>query len=247
MHASDVAAKGDMEKTSKKIPDNSIGTKQWQELWDTGNILWHMNDVNKDLLKYADRLFDKQTNLRVFVPMCGKSVDMKWLALQGHTVIGVELIESSIWEFFEEQNLEYTVSTVEPQQIKVYKAKEMEISIFCCDILIINKDAIGAVDAIWDRGGLIAINKSDRERYAQVMLSVMSPRCRYLLETLEYDPLLYGGPPHHTTQEIVRKLFGAQCSIDLLHLRKYEDINPERLKAWNLKVVYVGFTLLISK
>lgn len=178
--------------------------------------------------------------------MCGKSVDMKWIALQGHTVIGVELIESSIWEFFEEQNLEYTVSTVGSQQIKIYKAKNMDISIFCCDILIINKDLMGTVDAIWDRGSFVAINKADRERYAQVILSVMSPKCRYLLETLEYDPLQYGGPPHHTPQEIVHKLFGNRCSIELLRLED-AGVSRERLEAWNLKVVYLGYTLLILK
>lgn len=42
---------------------------------------------------------------RVFVPLCGKSLDMIWLAQQGHEVIGVELSPVAVEDFFRENGL----------------------------------------------------------------------------------------------------------------------------------------------
>ncbi len=43
---------------------------------------------------------------RVFVPLCGKSQDMLWLAQQGHEVIGVELSPVAVAGLFRENGLQ---------------------------------------------------------------------------------------------------------------------------------------------
>ena len=47
----------------------------------------------------------------VFVPLCGKSLDMVWLAQQGHRVIGAELSQRAIDDFFAERGLAPTTRT----------------------------------------------------------------------------------------------------------------------------------------
>src|SRR3546814_12861307 len=45
------------------------------------------------------------TGSRVFVPLCGKSLDMAWLAARGHRVLGVELSPLAVGQFFDENGL----------------------------------------------------------------------------------------------------------------------------------------------
>ncbi|EXF43869.1 thiopurine s-methyltransferase [Pseudomonas sp. BAY1663] len=46
----------------------------------------------------------------MLVPLCGKSLDLAWLAGQGFNVLGVELSEKAVEAFFAEQQLEAEVS-----------------------------------------------------------------------------------------------------------------------------------------
>ena len=48
-------------------------------------------------------------NLDIFLPMCGRSPDIVWLASQGHHVTGVDWVEPVVEKFFKENNLEYEV------------------------------------------------------------------------------------------------------------------------------------------
>jgi hypothetical protein len=43
---------------------------------------------------------------------------MAWLASMGHTVVGIELAESALVQFFQEQKIAYTVKQTE--DFKVY-------------------------------------------------------------------------------------------------------------------------------
>ena len=52
----------------------------WRDRWKEGNTGWHREEVNKYLIKYVNELTGGRSNLRIFVPLCGKSVDMLWLA-----------------------------------------------------------------------------------------------------------------------------------------------------------------------
>ena len=64
----------------------------WYERWREGRIGFHLNDTNPNLTEWFDRL-DLKPGSRIFVPLCGKSVDMLWLVEQGMEVVGVELLE----------------------------------------------------------------------------------------------------------------------------------------------------------
>ena len=71
----------------------------WHNRWDNGLVGFHMEDVNPYLQKYWPAL-DIQPGQKVFVPLCGKSIDMLWLAGQGYAVVGVEIRPVAIETFF---------------------------------------------------------------------------------------------------------------------------------------------------
>ena len=73
----------------------------WLDRWRNQEIGFHQPTVNPWLRKCWPEL-DLPEGAGVFVPLCGKSLDLCWLAEQGHQVFGVELAETAVRAFFEE-------------------------------------------------------------------------------------------------------------------------------------------------
>ena len=95
-------------------------TVDWHQHWSRpGTPGFHENRVNKYLQKYLG-LFRLSAGDRVFVPLCGKAVDLLWLSQQGFYVTGVELSEKAVREFFAESKLEAM-----PQKAKVADVTSM--------------------------------------------------------------------------------------------------------------------------
>ena len=76
----------------------------WQERWARNEIGFHLREVNPYLQRHWPDL-ELASGAQVLVPLCGKSLDMAWLAGQGYRVLGVELAESAVIAFFAEQEL----------------------------------------------------------------------------------------------------------------------------------------------
>src|SRR5690606_22020225 len=62
----------------------------WLERWREGRTHFHLERVTPLLQKYWPGL-GLPKGSKVLVPLCGKTLDMVWLAEQGHKVLGVEL------------------------------------------------------------------------------------------------------------------------------------------------------------
>ncbi|XP_041811616.1 probable thiopurine S-methyltransferase [Chelmon rostratus] len=190
---------------------------EWEEDWQEDRIDFHQPQVHKMLENNIDKVVAGRTGVRFFFPLCGKAVDMKWLADMGHSVVGVEISEKAVKQFFEENNLTYTEEPVPAiPGAKVYKSSERNISLYQCDLYNFSSSIEGQFGAIWDRGSLVAINPKDREKYAALITSLMAKDCRYLLATMLYNPELYPGPPFFVPDEQVQSLFGTSCDIELL-------------------------------
>jgi thiopurine S-methyltransferase len=76
----------------------------WLERWEKKEIGFHKTEVNPSLLLVKDH-FNIQKKQTVFVPLCGKSVDMLWFVEQGLQVIGVELSPIGVEEFVKENKI----------------------------------------------------------------------------------------------------------------------------------------------
>jgi len=71
---------------------------------------------------------------------------MRWLADQGHTIVGVEVAKKAIESFFTENNLTFTLESVKmaagDEPAEVQKSKE-KITIFCCDLFTFEEEDVG--------------------------------------------------------------------------------------------------------
>ncbi|KAM9824203.1 putative thiopurine S-methyltransferase [Neosynchiropus ocellatus] len=218
---------------------------EWNQFWHDDQVGFHMPEVHRMLKKYLDQLLAGRTKVRFFFPLCGKAVDMKWLADMGHPVVGVEISEKAVRQFFEENNLPYTEEAVPAiPGAKVFKNSEKNISLYQCDLYDFTSSIEGQFGAIWDRGSMVAINPKDREKYAALMMSLMADDCAFLLDTLIYDSALYEGPPFLVPDEQVQALFGGRCDIKCL---QSEDIMSDLWKSLGLESIVEHVILITPK
>ncbi|XP_078124228.1 putative thiopurine S-methyltransferase isoform X2 [Sander vitreus] len=238
---------GQVNITSMLAPqaDRVMALAEWEERWQEDRIGFHQPHVHTMLENNIDKVLAGRAEVRFFFPLCGKAVDMKWLADMGHSVVGVEISEKAIKQFFEENNMTYNEEPVPAiPGAKVFKSSERNISLYQCDLYNFSSSIEGQFGAVWDRGSLVAINPRDREKYAALIISLMAKDCRYLLDTLLYNPELYDGPPFLVPNEQVNSLFGNSCDIELLSSL---DALTERQRGWGLDYLTENVHLITPK
>src|SRR5690606_3494808 len=77
----------------------------WHQRWSDQQIGFHQSTPTPLLLEHWPAL-GLPAGAQVFVPLAGKSLDMAWLAAQGHRVLGVELSPLAVAQFFAEHGLQ---------------------------------------------------------------------------------------------------------------------------------------------
>ncbi|MUK66282.1 thiopurine S-methyltransferase [Aliivibrio fischeri] len=172
----------------------------WQKKWASNVIGFHLTDINPILTQYWSALEPKR-NETVFVPLCGKSMDLDWLAERHNSVTGVELSQIAVRAFFAERLYTPTVTQLS-STLELYEFDEF--TIYSGDYFVA---PIEAADLIYDRAALVALPKEMREEYVRVLRSRLKESGRILLVTLDYDQNEMAGPPFSIPEEEVRALF----------------------------------------
>ncbi|HYW93926.1 MAG TPA: thiopurine S-methyltransferase [Gammaproteobacteria bacterium] len=184
----------------------------WRERWLRNQIGFHQDRVNPHLQRYFDRL-DLEPGDPVFVPLCGKSLDMLWLAQQGYRVVGAEISEVAVGAFFREQGL-----APERQDRGAYvRYRDGAITVLQGDFFHLQAVDLGPVRAVYDRASLIALPPRLREDYAHRMGQLFPSGIRTLLITLEYPQEEMDGPPFSVSDAEVAALFRHRHHCTLLH------------------------------
>jgi len=182
----------------------------WHKRWSTNQIGFHASEVNPYLQRFWPQM-GLGPGSQVLVPLCGKSLDLLWLAHQGHSVLGVELSEKAITDFFDEHQLKPSVS--EKGDFKVFRAGDIEIR--CGDFFALAPDDLLDCVALYDRAALIALPAQMRERYTAHLQNIL-PRCAGLLVTLEYSQAEMPGPPFSVSHDEVQRLLGHNWKLEVL-------------------------------
>ncbi|XP_022091591.1 thiopurine S-methyltransferase-like [Acanthaster planci] len=227
-----------------EISDGYLTTDDWKTKWERGKTKFHKTQVHGMLKKHYQRLVQGRDAPRFLVPLCGKTLDMIWLLEQGCGVVGCDVVELGVQQFFVENKLEYTTETLKDIDGTVYKGKDEDITIYCADFFKLSSALIGQFDCIWDRGSMAAINPSDRKRYCDVISDVLKPDSRYLLDIFEVPHDVFSGPPHNIDPEEITQLFGDVCRVE--QLEHVDAMNPWS-KTWGVAYFYENNFLLTRK
>lgn len=205
----------------------------WLERWRSGRIGFQRETANPYLLRYWDRV-SAIGNAPVFVPLAGKTRDMRWLAERGHTVIGVELSNIAIRAFFDEWGAEAKVQGLD--RLTAYTSDAT--TLYCGNFFDVEPTHIGGRVAVYDRASLIALPADMRERYAHHLLELLGlgrDLTGMLLVTLEYPQRQMEGPPFSVDEGEVRALFEPSLQVKRLCrddvLQENERIRDKRVVA----------------
>lgn len=188
----------------------------WQARWQRGEIGWHEDEINAHLVDHWSAM-GLAAGDRVFVPLCGKTLDMLWLAGQGHRVLGVELSRIAVESFFTDNGLEPVVDEMPP----FARYRHDEIELLCGDFFALRQAHLDDTCAVYDRASLIAFPPQSRPRYAEHLGQLLDRGTKMLLVTLEYDEREMSGPPFSVSRDEVEALFAARfrieprCSMDV--------------------------------
>ncbi len=193
----------------------------WQQRWQEGRIGFHRKEVMPLLAQHWPSL-DLPHGSRVLVPLAGKSLDMLWLAGQGHHVIGVELSALAVEQFFAEHRLSPRIS--EHAYGRRYAADGIEL--ICGDVFDLPGELLADCAGIYDRAALIALPADMRQRYAAELYGRLPVGCRGLLITMEYPQAEKAGPPFSVTGEEVERLYADRWDVEPLERRDILSSEP---------------------
>ncbi len=174
----------------------------WLERWEQDQIGFHQTEINQYLSEHWREL-GLADGAPVFVPLCGKSLDMLWLREQGHPVLGIELSEKAVKAFFQENALSAEVGRDE--RFVTYRTDDLRLLVG--DFFALTSEDMGEVRAIYDRASLIALPPDMRRDYARHMAALLQGGAHILLVTMEYEAGAIEGPPFSVAEEEVRALY----------------------------------------
>lgn len=181
----------------------------WTERWRNRQLGFHLSEVNPHLVAHAPALAPGGPT-RVLVPLCGKSIDLRWLRAQGHEVVGVEFVEEAALAFFAENELEPAASRLGPHPT----LRAEGITIVLDDFRALDPTVLGRFPAIYDRAALVALAPDVRPAYVAKLRALASDDARLLLIGFDHD--IGSGPPFSIPAPELVRLMAGQFACELL-------------------------------
>lgn len=204
----------------------------WRRKWRDNELGWHRSSANPMLVRHFPALGLKP-GARVFVPLCGKTLDIHWLLAKGFRVAGAELVESAVEQLFSELGVAPAIDEV--GALRRYGGEGVEV--FVGDLFGLAPETLGTVDAVYDRAALVALPAEVRPGYV-AHVAAITARAPQLLLTFDYDQSLMDGPPFSVTDEEVRGLYAGAYDAAPLESAEVEGglkgFCPAMERAWRL-------------
>lgn len=197
----------------------------WLERWREGRTHFHQPKVAPLLQKYWPTLA-LPAGSQVLVPLAGKSLDMLWLAEQGHRVLGAELSQLAVEQFFAENQLQASVH--ESAYGRHYRSGNIDI--ICGDIFKLDAAILSTCVGVYDRAALIALPAPMRAQYVAHVYGQLSDQYRGLLITLDYPQQQMAGPPFSVADAEVQALYAPHSTATILDRRDILDKEPKFLQ-----------------
>lgn len=182
----------------------------WHSRWQQQQIGFHLATVNPLLQTYLGHL-GLSPGQRIFVPLCGKSLDLGWLLAQGYAVVGVELSPLAVQALF--AALGVTPEVTAYGALQHYRAGALEV--FQGDVFALSPAHCGPVHAVYDRAALVALPEDMRAAYCR-HLCALTDYAPQLLVSFDYDPARHPGPPFSVPAALLQRYYAADYQLTLL-------------------------------
>ncbi|PKG55269.1 thiopurine S-methyltransferase [Shewanella sp. GutDb-MelDb] len=197
----------------------------WHDKWDAQQIGFHLSAVNPLLIQYWPQLH-LAASAQVFVPLCGKSLDMCFLAEQGHDVLACELNDLAVSQFYQDNDLPYSVDKTAEHR----RYHTEQITIYQGDIFTLHSAEMASTVAFYDRAALIAWPEEMRINYAKQLAHLIPIGSVGLLITLDYPQAELNGPPFAVSDDWVMANMSDKFEIECLVTNDVLSDNPRFVK-----------------
>lgn len=197
----------------------------WLSRWREGQLGWHLPQTNPHLLRHWATVAPDPA-LRVLVPLCGRSLDLAWLASRGHPVLGVELSPIAARDFFALAGLEAELS----RRGRYDRHAGQGIEILQGDLLELQPEDCPGLGAWYDRGSLVALPPELRDGYVDTLARVLPSGARGLLVATEYQAGEMQAPPFPLDAATVQSALEDHFRLELLERVDALADNPRFLE-----------------
>ena len=198
-----------------------MSNQDWRDSWQRNEIEFHQHDGSAHLRRCWPAL-EFPAGSRILVPLCGKSLDLLWLAAQGHAVMGVELSPIAITAFFRESGLIPTRS----REGRFTVWRHGTIAILGGDFFDLTATHVADIAGVYDRASLTALPEDRRRDYAAHMIRILPGGSPTLLLTME-SPEGDIPPPPYLIDKEVTGLYGGTYNITLVHGETVLEDDPD--------------------
>lgn len=198
--------------TTTATATNATDKELWARCWREGATPFHQDEVNPHLRRFWHELkLDEKA--QIFVPLCGKSLDIVWLLEQGHRVLGVELSPVAVRAFFRENRIRPT----RKKHGAFTRWHSERLEILCGDFFDLAQADLANVAGVYDRASLTALPEELRLQYAAHLHHLLPPAIRMMLLTTEDPEGDETGASPQVAEEVSR-LYAAGFDIALSHV-----------------------------
>jgi thiopurine S-methyltransferase len=192
----------------------------WHQIWENNTIGFHQTDHHP----WLEQIVKLKSNDDLFVPLCGKSLDM-W-PLSGHyrRLIGAELSDIACEDFFKDAGIVPNVAIEAEHRRYQTKTADYEIKLWQGDYFSLSSHQISDADRldVFDRAAMVALPDQMRLPYVQQLRSLCKHATLFIL-TLEFDQQQLSGPPFALDDAMIHEYFSFASSIKKIATRPLSD------------------------
>lgn len=201
--------------TTPHESETIYSNKHWEDRWTNNQIGWHDDTARTSLISLFQENASPKLSGRIFVPLCGASLDIMALAeIENVTeVVGIELSTLAVDKFFEEyfkskenykvlklnectslhsgsflkkgHNQDANKSQQPTVTIKIYQGDLFDSSESGWLNYELENYGGSPFDYIFDRASLIAINWDDRVKYIDLMMTLLGDNAKNMAYFLQ--------------------------------------------------------------
>mgnify|MGYP000108317721 CR=1 FL=1 len=193
----------------------------WHNKWEKNEIGFHQQVVHSWMSRNLAQL-GELSGKTIFVPLCGKTLDIAYLLEQGLTVIANELSELAVIELFASMKLTADISDWSGHG-KVYRAEKL--TVYVGDYFELTPAELSSANYVYDRAAIIALPLAMRQKYGRQMMSTCG-KASQLIMTLDYNQAQMSGPPFSVAGSELEQIYSEHYSIKTLVRENIIDKEP---------------------
>ena len=184
----------------------------WTDLYTRGGDGWELRQPAPPLVEFVDRT--PPAPGRIAVPGCGRGHDARYLARQGHAVVGFDFSPVAIAE-----------------ARALAHADGVAAEFVERDLFTLGRDYARAFDGVWEYTCFCAIDPKRRAEYVRTMGTILRPG-GWLLACFFPMRRRATGPPFAVSESEVRRLFAPGFRLERAY--RPRSVRPRQGQEWTV-------------